>query len=82
MELECAKLKVKVNKVGNLDNFNQALSRVKAERRKAEDVILDDIESDVIQKARFLEDQVTSLREMSENLNTLIESKRVITVVS
>ncbi len=80
--MECAKLKVKVNKVGNLDNFNQALSRVKAERRKAEDVILDDIESDVIQKARFLEDQVTSLREMSENLNTLIESKRVITVVS
>jgi len=48
VESECTKLKVKVNKVGSLENFNRALSRMKQERRKAENVLIDDIEADVI----------------------------------
>jgi hypothetical protein len=48
IEAECSKLKVKVNKVGSLENFNRALTRMKQERRKAEDVLMDDIEVDLI----------------------------------
>jgi hypothetical protein len=73
---------VKVNKVGTLENFNRALTRLREDRRKAENVLLDDIEVDVLQKEKFLTEQIANLKEMSENYNNLIESKRVITVVS
>jgi len=73
---------VKVNKVGTLDSFNCALTRLREDRRKAENVLLDDIEVDVLQKEKFLTEQIANLKEMSENYNNLIESKRVITVVS
>ena len=73
---------MKVNKVGTLDNFNGALTRLREDRRKAENVLLDDIEVDVLQKEKFLTEQIANLKEMSENYNNLIESKRVITVVS
>jgi hypothetical protein len=71
-----------VNKVGTLENFNLALTRLREDRRKAENVLLDDIEVDVLQKEKFLTEQIANLKEMSENYNNLIESKRVITVVS
>ena len=51
---ECAKLKIKVNKTGTLDNFKRALAKLCFERRKAENVLLDDIEGDVTQKEKFL----------------------------
>ena len=73
---------MKVNKVGTLENFNCALTRLREDRRKAENVLLDDIEVDVLQKEKFLTEQIANLKEMSENYNNLIESKRVITVVS
>ena len=73
---------MKVNKVGTLENFNHALTRLREDRRKAENVLLDDIEVDVLQKEKFLTEQIANLKEMSENYNNLIESKRVITVVS
>ena len=44
------KLKIKFNKVGSLENFNRALTRLGQERRKAENVLMDDIELDIIQK--------------------------------
>lgn len=55
---------------------------MKQERRKAENVLIDDIEADVIQKEKFLTEQIANLKEMSDNYNNLIETKRVITVVS
>lgn len=73
---------MKVNKVGTLENFNRALTRLREDHRKAENVLLDDIEVDVLQKEKFLTEQIANLKEMSENYNNLIESKRVITVVS
>jgi hypothetical protein len=47
---ECKKLKIKVPKVGSVEQFQTALDRVLAERRKAENVLLDEIEADVAQK--------------------------------
>jgi hypothetical protein len=43
-----------VNKVGSLENFNRSLTRLRQDRRKAENVLLDDIENDVVQKEKFL----------------------------
>lgn len=55
---------------------------MKQERRKAENVLIDDIEADVIQKEKFLTEQIANLKEMSENYNNLVETKKVIAVVS
>ena len=43
-----------MNKVGSLENFNRSLTRLRQDRRKAENVLLDDIENDVVQKEKFL----------------------------
>ena len=45
---ECKKLKIKIDKVGTVQRFVGALSRLREERRKAENVFLDEIEQDVI----------------------------------
>ena len=55
---------------------------MKQERRKAENVLIDDIEADVIQKEKFLTEQIANLKEMSDNYNNLVETKKVIAVVS
>ncbi len=47
-------MKVKVPKVGSLENFDRALNRLLKERRKAQNVLIDDIEQDVTQKEKFL----------------------------
>jgi hypothetical protein len=75
-------LKVKVPKVGSLENFDRALNRLVKERRKAQSVLIDDVEQDVTQKEKFLTEQIANLKEMSENYNKLIETKKIITVVS
>lgn len=58
---ECKKLKIKVPKVGGLVQFQSALEKVLADKRKAEDVLLDEIEGDVQQKECFLTEQITTL---------------------
>ena len=40
-------MRIKVNKVGSVDRFNNALLRLLQERRKAENVFLDDIDSEI-----------------------------------
>ena len=41
---ECRKLKIKTNKTGNIKNFLDAMTVLKEERRKAENVFLDEVE--------------------------------------
>ena len=48
MASECKKLKIKVPKVGSVENFQTALDKVKHDRRKAENVLLDEVEQDVL----------------------------------
>lgn len=79
---ECKKLKIKVPKLGNVANFMQALKHLREERRKAESVLLDEVEADVKQKQQFLSEQIETLHEMNNNLNTLIEHRSVIQIAS
>ncbi len=69
-------------KVGNVANFLQALKHLREERRKAENVLLDEVETDIRQKERFLTEQIETLQEMNKNLNTLIEHRSVIQIAS
>ena len=79
---ECKKLKIKVPKSGTVDNFLGSLKKLREERRKAENVFLDEVEQDISQKEKFLTEQITTLQEMNTNLNTLIEHKCVIAIAA
>jgi hypothetical protein len=48
------------------------------EKKKAENVLLDEIEHDIESKEKFISEQVKTLSDMQTNQNTLIEHKIVI----
>jgi hypothetical protein len=48
IENECRKLKIKVPKAGTVKNFMSSLKKLREERRKAENVFLDEVEQDVL----------------------------------
>ena len=67
-------------KAQTLEAFGKALGTLRSERKKAETVLLDDLEGDIEQKEKFVLEQVATLTEMTENKNTLIENKCVLQV--
>lgn len=75
-------MRVKVTKVGTIDNFNNCLLRVLQERKKAENLFLDDIEAEIQQKEQFLREQIEVLQDMSTNFNILLEHKSVVAVAA
>jgi hypothetical protein len=79
---ECKNLKIKVNKTGNLGGFKDSIKIITEERKKAENILLDEIEQDILQKEHFLSEQVDTVKEMNTNLNLLIEHKSVIQIAS
>ena len=48
-------------KTGSLEAFQGAIKTITEERKKAESVLLDEVEQDVSQKEQFLTDQVATL---------------------
>ena len=82
MESECKKFKVKLTKPKNVKQFLDSIQVIRDEKRKAENVLLDEIEQDVFSKEKFITEQVATLTEMQESLNTLIEHKNVISVAA
>jgi hypothetical protein len=54
------------------------LKTLREDRRKAENVLLDEIETDIDQKEKFITEQVNTLAEMQSNKNTLIEHRCVL----
>jgi hypothetical protein len=75
-------MRVKVTKVGTIDNFNNCMLRVLQERKKAENLFLDDIEAEIQQKEQFLREQIEVLQDMSTNFNILLEHKSVVAVAA
>lgn len=57
-----------------------ALETLRKDRKKAENVLLDDIENDIGKKEQFITEQVRTLSEMQGNKNTLIEHRSVLQV--
>lgn len=55
-----------------------ALSVIVKERQKAENVLLDEVETDIENKEKFISEQVKTLQEMFDNRNTMIEHKGVL----
>lgn len=79
---ECDRLGVKVGNPKNVEEFKKAVESIRVDRRKAENVLLDEIERDVEEKENFLAKQVRTLQDMNTDMNTLIEHKNVISIAA
>jgi hypothetical protein len=82
LESECGKFRVRLQKPKDVKTFIEQLSILGKERKKAENVLLDEIENDIESKERFISEQVRTLSEMQNNMNTLIEHKNVLAIAT
>lgn len=75
---ECKALKVKVNKPKSIKSFLEALSAVKNAKRKASNLLFEEIEHDVQDKEKFVIEQTEKLREMNESFLTMLDYEKVL----
>jgi hypothetical protein len=61
VETECKKFKVKIQKAKNVETSLETLKIFQTESKKAENVLLDSIETDLSEKAIFIMKQVEIL---------------------
>ena len=54
---ECKKIKVKVNKPKSINSFLEALDAVKQAKKKASNLLFEEIENDTIDKEKFVLEQ-------------------------
>jgi len=54
LQFECRNFRVKLNKAQDVDQFLQVLNVWRAEKKKAENVLLDEIENDIFAKEKFI----------------------------
>lgn len=69
-----------MTKPRSVDSFLEALQKFRTDRRKAENVLLDVVESEILEKEKFITSQIKSLEDMQENKNTFIENRSVLHV--
>jgi hypothetical protein len=75
---ECKSLKVKVNKPKSIKSFLDALSAVKNAKKKASNLLFEEIEHDVQDKEKFVIEQSEKLREMNESFLTMLDYEKVL----
>lgn len=75
---ECKSLKVKVNKPKSIKSFLEALAAVKNAKKKASNLLFEEIEHDVQDKEKFVIEQTEKLREMNESFLTMLDYEKVL----
>jgi hypothetical protein len=70
---ECKNLKIKINKPRNTKSFLEALEVLRTARRKAPNLLFEEIEHDVIDKEKFVLEQTEKIREMNESYLTMLD---------
>ena len=78
---ECKRQKVKINKPKSISSFLEALHAVKSQKRKAANLLFEEIEHDVHDKEKFVIEQTEKLREMDESYNTMQDYEKVLMAV-
>lgn len=80
LEIECERFRVRLHKPKDVKSFLEHLGHLHLERKKADNVMLDEVEHDILVKEKFISEQVRTLTEMQTNMNTLIEHKNVLLI--
>ena len=51
-------------KPSSIETFQNQVNKLKEERRKGENVLVDEVERDIEQKEKFISEQIRTLQEM------------------
>lgn len=78
---ECQNLKITINKPRNIQAFLDALQAVKSQKKKAANLLFEEIENDVIDKEKFVVEQTERLRQMNEQYLTMLDYEQVLRAV-
>lgn len=75
---QCASMKVEIKKPKDVEHFLENLEKLRITKKKATNLLFEEIESDIIQKERFVVDQMERLKEMSDSYLMMIDYKNVL----
>jgi hypothetical protein len=75
-------MKVKTNKPKDIDTFMNALGQVRAQKKKAANLLFEEIEQDIIEKEKFVINQTERLKEMNDGYLTMLDYEKVLRTVS
>jgi hypothetical protein len=71
-------MRVHVHKPKNITSFLEALQVVKTQKRKAANMLFEEIEHDINEKERFVLEQTEKLKAMQNSYLTLLDYEKVI----
>jgi V-type H+-transporting ATPase subunit a len=74
----CKDLGVAVNKPRDIESFLSSLNEIRAQRKRAANLLFEAIENDVIDQERFVLEQTEKIREIDDNFNTMCEYEQVL----
>ena len=74
-------MKISLNKPKNIKAFLDGLQTIKNEKKKAPNLLFEEIEHDVADKEKFVLDQIERIKEMNENYLTLLDYEQVLSSV-
>ena len=75
-------MKVKINKPKDIDSFLNALGDVRTAKRKAANLLFEEIEHDIVEKERFVSEQTEKLKEMNDSYLTMLDYEKVLRSVA
>jgi len=77
---QCKKNVIPVNPPENIDGFLQQLRRIKENKKKAINLLLEEIQKDVRQQESFIQEQNSRMKDAEASLNNLKDSLQVLNV--
>jgi len=77
---QCKKNYISVSPPEDIEGFLFQLRRIKDNKKKAIDLLLEEIQKDVIQQTQFIEEQNTRMKDAEASLNSLKDCLQVLNV--
>jgi hypothetical protein len=75
-------MKVPINKPEDVKSFLDSLKDITKHKKKASNLLFEEIEHDIMDKERFVLEQTEKLKEMNDSYLTMIDYAKVLKCVS
>lgn len=78
---QCKSMGVPISKPADVESFLSSLKDITQHKKKASNMLFEEIEHDIMEKERFVIEQTETLREMNDSYLTMIDYARVLRAV-
>jgi hypothetical protein len=75
---ECKHMGVKINKPSEQRTFLESMDFLSKNKKKAVNMLFEEIEQEVTEKERFVTQQIDKLQEMTESFQTMVDYEQVL----